>query len=224
VFEGKFGFLEAYCRGADQRLLTANLGEEWKALTLSIKRFPCAMFAHSSVEGLRELISEHRFSGNDVARVEIEGAEKLVSHHNITEPRDIMQAQYSLPFCVSLAMFRDPDDPNSFVMNALDDPDIRAACRSKIEIRARDLGKRSGYSTTITVELKDGRRLTRNNDTFKGQPARPFTREELGARFMRLSAGFMEEGSARRLLAQLENLEAEPRFTLASYGKQPSRA
>jgi 2-methylcitrate dehydratase PrpD len=215
VFEGKFGFLEAYCRGADQRLLTANLGEEWKALTLSIKRFPCAMFAHSSVEGMHELMAEHRFSGNDISKVRIEGAEKLVSHHYITEPRDIMQAQYSLPFCVSLAMFRDPDDPNSFVANALDDPDIRAACRSKIEICAREQGKRSGYSTTITVDLKDGRRVTRNNDTFKGQPAKPFTREELRARFMRLSAGFMEESAARRLLTHLENLESEPCFSLA---------
>ena len=68
-----------------------------------------------------------------------------MSHHNIHEPGDIMQAQYSVPFCVALAVFRDPDDPKSFASNALDDPAIRAVCRN-VELRAQ--GGHSPFGTT----------------------------------------------------------------------------
>ena len=37
-----------------------------------------------------------------------------------------MMAQYSIPFCVALAHFRDPRDPRSFDETALGDPQIRA--------------------------------------------------------------------------------------------------
>ncbi|MCO5063524.1 MAG: MmgE/PrpD family protein [Rhizobiaceae bacterium] len=215
VLEGKFGFLEAYCRGADPKLLTAGLGEDWATLRLSMKRFPCAMFAHSSVEGTRELMNAHGFTGSDVEKVTVTGAEKLVSHHNILEPNDIMQAQYSLPFCISLALYRDPDDPRSFSVDALHDPDIRSACRTLVEINARSQEGRSGYSTHLKVRLKDGRCYERENSSFKGQPSNPLTRQELRNRFMLLCES-LGRSESERMLERLETLEDQPSFSLSA--------
>ena len=53
----------------------------------------------------------------------------MIERHNIQEPADLMLAQYSIPFCVALALHREARDPESFDETALRDPHIRALCR-----------------------------------------------------------------------------------------------
>ena len=210
VLECKFGFLEAYCRDADPSLLTADLKKNWETLHICMKRYACHMSAQTAVQSTRELMSEHKFVGGDVSNIVVECPEKSVSHNNIAEPGDIMQAQYSVPFCVALALFRDPEDPKSFVTNSLDDPAIRAACR-KVELRAQ--AGRSPFGSHITVKLKDGRQFARDGESFKGMPSDPLSREQLRRKFMLLTAA-TDQAVAARLLERLEHLEAQPRFSL----------
>lgn len=209
VLEGKFGFLDAFCGGGDAALLTAGLGSEWKARTLSIKRYPCAMFAHSAVEGVRELVDEHGLRSNDISEILVEGIEKLVTHHNITEPNDIMQAQYSLPFCVALALHRNPEDPNSFLNGALEDEGIRNDCRTKVKVRAFAVPRSSGYSSKITMRLSNGKILENDKAGFKGQPERPLSASEFAARFNLFSAGgtSARAASVYDKLMDLENMK-----------------
>ena len=213
VLEGRFGFLDAYCSDDTGRHapLTADIGRNWETLRISIKRYACHMFAHTPVHALRELMLEHAFRGTDVAGILVEGNPTLPTHHNITEPRDITQAQYSVPFCVALALFRNPEDPKSFDTGALEDPDIRAACRD-VELRVLAQG-RTTKSSRVTVRLKDGREFTRACEWFKGMPDHPLSRAELRAKFMLLTASMGEPADAQ-LFARLERIESAPKFSL----------
>ena len=121
VLDGKFGFLEAYCHGhqMDPAVLTSGLRENWEVLRICLKRYACHMAAHAPVQTLRELMTDHSFKGADVSHVMVEVSEKVLTHHLILEPGDVMQAQTSVPFCIALALFRDPDDAASFDESAL---------------------------------------------------------------------------------------------------------
>lgn len=213
VLEGKFGFLDVYCRNGDPKLFTAELGNNWKTLRIAMKRYACHMNAHSPVQALRELMSEHPFQGADVAKVTVECPGKVLSHHNITEPSDIMKGQYSVPFCVALALFRDPEDPKSFDASAVDDPAIRAACRS-VELRARAKDGRSARFSRVIVRLKDGREFARDCESSKGVPDNPLSRAELQRKFMLLTSG-MNDAAATQLFERLERIDTEPKFPLA---------
>jgi 2-methylcitrate dehydratase PrpD len=210
VLDGKFGFTEVYCRDAEAHLLTAGLGEQWETMRICMKRYACHMNAQTAIQSLRELMAQHGFNGAEVDSLLVEGQEKLVTHHNILEPGDIMQSQYSVPFCVALALFRDPDDPNSFAGNALADPAIRAVCR-KVELRAQ--GGHTPFGTRITVRLKDGRNFVRDGESFKGMPGNPLNRAELRSKFMLLTAAMGEPASAK-LFERLDGLEKQTRFSL----------
>ncbi len=212
VLEGRFGYLDAYCRDGDPALLTAGLKEEWKTLRIAMKRYAVHGSAQIPVQSVRELMAEHGFGGADVAKVIVGGSRKLISHHNIVEPGEIFHAQYSVPFCVALALFRDPEDPRSFDASMLEDEAIRTACRTTVELRERpEVG--DTFNARVTVKLKDGREFVRDADTFKGKPESPLSRAELRRKFM-LSVGG-EDGAADGLFARLERLEAQPHFTLA---------
>jgi len=214
VLDGKFGYLQAYCKAdkVEPELLTKGLGETWETLRICLKRYACHITSHTPVQALRTLMAEHRFSAEDAASVTVEGGAKLISHHNIPEPADVMQAQYSLPFCIALALHRDPDDPNSFTQDALEDRRIaQAAC--EIRLRPLQVPAKTGRTTRVIVELKDGRTLERTEHTFKGMPADPLAPAELERKFIRLTAAMGEARSAQ-LFERLAGLETMRIFSI----------
>src|SRR5437868_12351032 len=129
VLEGEFGFLKVFCTKWDEAELTRGLGEEFLVSTTVLKRYPCHATAHAAVKAVRDLQATHGFSGGDVEAITVTGTERMIERHNILEPADLMLAQYSIPFCVALALHREARDPDSFDETALRDPQIRALCR-----------------------------------------------------------------------------------------------
>ncbi|MBI4189038.1 MAG: MmgE/PrpD family protein [Betaproteobacteria bacterium] len=214
ILEGRFGFLDTYCRDADPGALTAGLNETWETLRTCIKRYACHLYAHTPIQALRALMSEHGFRGSEVAHVAIEGSKRLLTHHDIREPADITKAQYSVPFCVALSLFRDPEDPCAFDASALEDREIRAACR-RVELRLLAQGEGSPRVTRIHVRLKDGRQLSRAGDFFKGMPQDPLSPAELRSKFLRLCA-HSGEAPAAALADALEEMESAPTFSVAA--------
>jgi 2-methylcitrate dehydratase PrpD len=206
ILEGRFGFLEAYCNGHPTlpSALTAGLGQEWETLRTSLKRYACHVNAHTAVQATRELVNEHAFSACDVVQISVEGHERLAGRHDIREPADLMKAQYSIPFCVAVALHRDPDDPRSFDDSALADVAIRATCR---QVEVRVVPALSVKSTRVTLTMADGRVLTAARDTYRGMPAEPLDAAQLRSKFMRLTTelGAQRAASLFERLHQLEN-------------------
>jgi 2-methylcitrate dehydratase PrpD len=114
VLEGPFGFLAVFCREWDVGELTKGLGEQWETTTIALKRYPCHINAHAAVKALSQLQAEHGFAGSEVESIAISGGERMTGLHNIPEPADLMMAQYSVPFCAALALYRDPRNPRIF--------------------------------------------------------------------------------------------------------------
>jgi 2-methylcitrate dehydratase PrpD len=210
VLEGKFGFLEAFARERDPARLTKGLGEDWHTLKTMLKRYACHITAHVPVTAALELKRAHGFTGADVASIEIAADEKVVSHHNILEPQDTMMCQYSVPFCVALALHRDPLDPRAFGEETLNDASIREVCRQTTVTRIAN--PRDRFSTELTVRLKDGRELRIEAHDFEGMPSRPLTREQLRAKFLKLTAD-TKAMNPQAVLARLEALEEQASVT-----------
>src|SRR3989440_2177061 len=158
VLEGEFGFLKVFCTKWDEAELTRGLGEEFVVSTTVLKRYPCHATAHAAVKAVRELQAEHGFTGPEVEAITITGNERMVERHNILEPADLMLAQYSIPFCVALALYREARDPESYDQSALADPQIRALCR-RVRIVPEAGSGHASMGSTVTLVLADGRRF-----------------------------------------------------------------
>ena len=202
ILEGGFGFLETYCAEADPALLTADLGVRFETGKLCIKRYPCHVTAHTPLVAIEALRREHGLRGDDVESVVVRASEKVVSHHADREPADTMAAQYSVPYCVAVALLDDPMDATAFGERGLRDPRIRALCRA---VRCEALTEGRGWASEVALRLRDGRVLTRAADDFPGTPTMPLTQDALRDKFRRCAGGFPNAG---RLLAQLERIES----------------
>jgi 2-methylcitrate dehydratase PrpD len=209
VLEGEAGFLRVFCDEFDTSELTRGLGADYATRSIMLKRFPCHITAHTSVQAIQELRDEHGFAGADVAAIAIAGNDRMAKINSFTAPADIMMAQYSIPFCVALAHFRDPRDPRSFDDQALHDPQIRALSeRVTITIAEH---RPTPLAAIVTITLKDGRVLTRQVTGFKGTPEQPLDRAELREKFLLLTQHCDRDDMAR-MFDRLQDLENETRL------------
>jgi 2-methylcitrate dehydratase PrpD len=207
VIECEAGFLKVFCTEWDLADVTRGLGTEYATMNLCLKRFPVHMTAQTGVQAVLELQGEHGFTGAQVDRVTVAGTERMATINNIRNPTDIMMAQYSIPFCVALALFRDPRDPASFDDSALADAQIRAMC-DRVAITVADPPTKVAGASIVTIQLKDGRSFTREVDEFNGTPARPLDRNELRDKFTTLTR-IRYDKEAAGLFDRLQNLENE---------------
>ena len=207
VLEGEFGFLRVFCGGGfDRAELTRGLRESYATRSIMLKRFPCHITAHTSVQAILDLRAEHGYDAREVSSIHIAGDEKMAGVNNIPSPADIMMAQYSVPFCVALAHVRDPRDPRSYDESALRDAQINAlAQRVRIE---RAGAHPAPLAAGLTVTLDDGRVLTRSVAAFKGTPEHPLDQHELRDKFLTVTR-HCNEHEMQRLFDRLQGLENE---------------
>ena len=113
-----------------------------------------------------------------------------------------MLAQYSIPFCVALALHREARDPESFDETALADPQIRALCRC-VRLVPEPGGGCAGMASTVTIALADGRRFESHAASGMLEPG------ELDDKFRRLTRRALREPRAAALFERLQRLEDE---------------
>jgi 2-methylcitrate dehydratase PrpD len=207
VLEGEYGYLNVYCGEHDVGELTRGLGESYATRQIMLKRFPCHITAHTSVQAIEDLRAEHGYAPEDVVSIEIGGNQRMATVNNIAAPTDIMMAQYSIPFCVALAHVRDPRDPRSYDQRALDDPRVRSLME-RISIVVAE-NRPTPLAANVTVTLKDGRELSRSVAGFKGTPEQPLTRVELRDKFLLLT-DHCDRRAMATMFDRLQNLENEP--------------
>lgn len=206
VFEGRFGLLNTFCRDADPARLTRSLGSDWHVLKTKIKRYACHSTAQVPVTVALELKEKHGISGGDVAGITIAANEKTVNQHAINDPKDLTMAQYSVPFCTSLALYLDPTDPRAFSEESLNHSGIRALAKgAKVELHKTATGFYT-LACRVTLRLKNGKELSAEGHDFKGTPTMPLTRPELLEKFLKLTA-HRDQARAGRLFGQLAAAE-----------------
>jgi 2-methylcitrate dehydratase PrpD len=192
VLEGKFGFCRVFSDSPQMAALTRGLGRDFESMNIGIKRYACHINAHAPIDGLTELGADHRFGPADIQEITIGGIEKLVTHHAIYTPTDLMAAQYSIPFCVALSLYHDPMDPDSFDEKKVRDKQILAMTRRvKLEIDDEIERKHWDRAARVTVRLKDGRRFVALIIHFRGAPKNPLGRAELEDKARRLTKSLL---------------------------------
>jgi len=207
VIEGEAGFLKAFCNETDPTELTRGLGDTYLTLSILMKRFSCHITAHTAVEAILDLRTRYGITGDAVASIQIAGSRRMATTNNIPAPPDILIGQFSIPFCVALALYRNPIDPYSFDEAAVHDTAIRAmALRVKMTVAPGQDDE--DVSSTVSVTLQDGRVLTQRVTDFLGTPARPLTGRDMRQKFLLLTQKY-PVSQLENVFDRVQNIESE---------------
>jgi 2-methylcitrate dehydratase PrpD len=205
ILEGRAGFLRVFCDHYHIDELTRGLdGSTFHMREIHMKRFATHGSCQLPLQALLAIRSKSAFEANDIDYINLIAPRESLENHDNTSPVDLMQAQYSVPFCVAVACVRDPRDPRSFDESALRDPAVRAMVpRIRLE-RSEAADKRS---CEMTVRLRSGVEH-RCALPKAGAPWRPANREETYDKYTVLMRD-CPQSKADELFERVHALESE---------------
>jgi 2-methylcitrate dehydratase PrpD len=208
VLEGKFGFCQTFSDSPDLPYLTHRLGTKFESLNICIKRCACHINAHAPIEALQKLRGRIGFAPGDIQEIVIGGIEKLVTHHANYQPKDLMMAQYSIPFCVALSLYFDPTDPESFDESKLTDKKILAMMR-RIRLETDSEIEQKGWdrAARVSIGLANKQRHSSLVIHFKGTPRNPLSHSEVEDKARKLTHRLLSERQLDGLVEAVDKLE-----------------
>ena len=218
IFEGRFGFLQAYLGDeADAEEITRGLGKEWELPRVFFKPYPANHFTHAGIDAAIELREE----GLDVAEIEeIELGVATPVLRTIAQPEEEKAkpktgyaAQFSGPFTVATALVGGGglgvslDDFTDEVVQDTTKLDLTSRVRCVADEECDRIFPNQ-FPAVLRVRLKDSdvreARISHN----RGGPENPLSDEELEIKFRTNAERVLNKELVEELRSALQALDS----------------
>jgi 2-methylcitrate dehydratase PrpD len=204
IIEGRFGFLHAYSDGSDTRpLLTAD---GYELCRTSIKPHACCRYMQGPIDAVLALRAAHTI---DPAQVEHIDVGMLAAGFAIVcdppeakrHPASVVDAQFSLPFGVAVALVRGVASPLEFGLPTIADPAVQGLLPRVEATRDASLDAvfPRAWPCWVRIRLAGGRTLETRVDHPRGDPDNFPTVDELDAKFRALAGRVLSPTDLDRL-------------------------
>jgi 2-methylcitrate dehydratase PrpD len=227
IFEGRFGTLHAYSDRA--RAGALRPAAEPVLMRTSIKPHACCRYAQGPIDAVLRLRAAHGLDPRDVARIEVglvDAAFPIICEPLAAKrrPTSVVDAQFSLPFSVAVALIDGDAGPDRFTPERAGDPLVRQVMDTVEPTRDAALDARypAVWPVWVRLTLRDGRRLDAHVDHPTGDPERFPTRDELLAKFRTLAARTLPPSETQRLATTIAALHQQADVSVLLRPGRPS--
>ena len=215
VFDGPYGLIKAlsYKDQFDFGRITETLGKKWEMVDTSIKVHACCRFSGPVADCALDLYKQGVRAEN-VKKITAKVGEftvKMLCYpiERKLRPQTHVDAQFSLPYAIAVAICKNRTGIQEFSAEALRDPDVLALAEKvtwELDPEAEKMYPKA-YPATLMVELKDGRILRAHVDYPKGDPENPASDEEIIAKFNSLTGPHFDKARREKIIAKVNRLE-----------------
>jgi 2-methylcitrate dehydratase PrpD len=211
--DGEWGYFQVFGGGADLDRIIPVLGKPYAIVSpgVSIKPYPCGSLSHPTLDAMLKAVTEHDLKEDQIKAVRVRAGHNILDPLRYTLAKNELEAKFSLPFLMSSIILRRKagvrEFTDEFVASApvqrmmarvagVFDPKIDAMGYDKIR-------------SVVEIDLADGRTLVEpSDDRYRGGPDKPFTREELHAKFVDCAQLTLAPGRIQRALMQIETVDS----------------
>ena len=166
-----------------------DLGSVWQIEKQYVKPYPTCRWGHAAIDAVWDLRQQHLIKPEDVAEVRVKSF-----HYAVTLfqgiPDTTSKAQYSLPFAVAVMLAHGRIGLEHISGGGLKDKVVAAlVARTTVTEEPRHQSRfPAGRWADVDLVLKDGRVLSSGDTHARGGPERPFTGDDIVAKFMDFAA------------------------------------
>jgi 2-methylcitrate dehydratase PrpD len=212
VLDAKWGgFYSTYAPGvATPERAVAGLGSEFHILHSGIKPHACCRTLHSAVDAVLAIVGQRPGGSADVAEMVVHGNAQTKLQFERTEVRNMLEAQFSAPYCLAVAAQSGRATLDQFQPLRTADPEVRRLMALTRIRTDRVLGPKDYPS--LEVVFRDGSRELLDVPFAKGAPEAPIPDGELEAKAMSLLAPVLGAARARQVADAVWSLERVESF------------
>lgn len=185
-----------------------TLGTEYEYEKVYFKQHSCCRYTHPAINGVLWLKNSQKFKNEEIAEINI-GTFDFALHLRSQCPKNIQEAEYSVPFTVGAALAYGQVSPTEICEEKLQDSKILALA-NKVQLHL-DAGIQKQFPAhtlaRVEVRLTDGTTLTVDPSPLKGDYQNPFTQEEIEDKFRRFSASRLKNAHINEIISFCHNAE-----------------
>ena len=189
------------------------------------KPYACCRHIHAALDAYLELAARHGFEARAVAAIEVHTYRATFNLANLAEPGTLVEAQYSVPYCLALCAIHGSDALLPMRTARLADRDVHGLAR-RITVRhdpQLDALFPVRSPARIVVRLATGAQLESPLTDPRGDPGRPLSWAELEAKFLTATAASLPAASQRTMLVAIERLRGGDLQPLRAALRSPAR-
>ena len=216
IVEGKDGFLKAYSLHADPGKVSDGLGVDFQILQTAVKPHSCCRYTQAPIDATLQLVKEHSLQPRDIERVTIGMLETGIPvicepAERKRHPAGIVDAQFSLPFGIAVALIKRRAGLEEFSQPVLNDPLIQEVMAKVGYTRDPELERNypREWPAWARAKLKDGREVFAHVRYPKGDPENPLSWAELIEKYHGLAEAVWEKDKVSRVQIAIQAIEQE---------------
>ena len=220
IIEAKNGFYDTLVGRDhyDAERMAESLGNPFyvESPGIGLKKYPSCYHTHRALDGVLQLMGEHRLTDKDIAEVDVGTSERALRVLAFSEPETPYQAKYSMPHCIAAAVVDHQVTLDTFTSYKLEDRGIVEA-RKKVHLSFPDIPIWPGLADVgpdtkfvgnpVTIRTTDGRSFSARVDIPRGDPALPLTDDELLAKYRECARSQLRPDDIERSLGMVLGLE-----------------
>jgi 2-methylcitrate dehydratase PrpD len=185
--------------------LLDGLGSEPKILATYFKPYSCCRYNHAAIDALIALMTERSLVAGDIIAVDVHTFGWALKLGNKTEPQNLVDAQYSIPFCMGLAAVAGAEALLPLEAAALDRQDAAAFARKVTLHLDPALDARFPAETLArVVVVTAGCRFESPVTTPRGEPSHSLSSHELREKFLLATRQLMPVERQQAVLAAID--------------------
>ncbi|HSE86251.1 MAG TPA: MmgE/PrpD family protein [Candidatus Binatia bacterium] len=183
---------------------------------IGLKKYPSCYHTHRALDGVFQLLGEHRLSDKEIVEVDVGTSERAMRVLAFSEPETPYQAKYSMPYCIAAAVVDHQVNLDTFTARKMEDRAIVEA-RKKVHLSFPDMPIWPGLADVgpdtefvgnpVTIRTTEGRSYSARVDIPRGDPALPLTDEELLAKYRDCGRSQLRPDDTERSLSLTLGLE-----------------
>ncbi len=211
IIENPKGFCDTlFGEGScDYEKMLHGLGEPYflEQPGLGLKLYPCSAPQFLAADAALHLKREHCINYADVAKVEVSIPPLRYKRHFHPSVTTGLKGKFAINYVVALCILDGKLEKKSFSDSKANDPRVQEAL-AKIQVIVDNAIPEPGTYCPVTVELKNGTRLTHTATIPRGHPKNPLTEHEVLDKFRDNASELIARKQCEELISAVMNLES----------------
>lgn len=213
VLEGPYGFLKAFSEKYDADLIDRDLGEKWMIEGISHKPYASCRFSHAPIDAFLHILNRDNVQPEEIEWVTVEASDQAIRSimypkERKYNPETVVDAQFSLPYCLAIAGLFRRVTPREFEQECLRDEPVLSFARKVEAYPAETFTKQypSHMGCRVTVKAR-GKAFTHEVIDSKGDPEVPLSYQEIEQKFKGLTDGILDISQQEEIIESIGELE-----------------
>jgi aconitate decarboxylase len=215
VFEAPYGgFCTTFSRSDDRFDLTqlsADLGERFETMRISLKFYSCVGSNHTTLDAVRAIRARRPFGLDELDKIVVHGSQVTVDHVGWPyRPDSMTTAQLNLPFCVSTLLLEGDVSVDQFTPEAIHDA-ARIALSRKVEVQhdpqITALGSAYRHKVRVDVHFRGGAVESETREAPRGSEQSFASADDIVGKFRTLTRAVLPAAQQQALVDAVLGME-----------------